>query len=201
MTDRINRLRQVTVAKIVDRACTVAFGNPLVANNLRSMLVEAMVTEALPEWRCTSADWAGWDFESAEGIRLEVKQSAARQTWTKEGDPPSKCSFDIATRAGYYEGARWTEGRRRYADIFVLAHHPRDDADADHRDPHQWDFYVVRETCLPSEGKTITLSGIQSRGIPSVGFVNLETQVEAVKAGVIAARVPTPPRTAPASPP
>ncbi len=31
------------------------------------------------EWKLVSANWSGWDIESRDGIRVEVKQSAARQ--------------------------------------------------------------------------------------------------------------------------
>lgn len=47
-------------------------------NILRAMLVEAMIDVALPgNWTWYSAYYAGWDFISQDGVRLEVKQSAA----------------------------------------------------------------------------------------------------------------------------
>lgn len=72
------------------RASEVAFGSTIIQNNLRALVVEAIVDYALkPSWRWCSQDWSGWDFEHESGVRLEVKQSAARQTWTA----PSSDSF------------------------------------------------------------------------------------------------------------
>src|ERR1700709_941658 len=76
------QLSRSTAADIVEKASAAAFGQPLVANYLRSQIVEAMVAEALaPEWKWVSASWAGWDFQSEANDKLEVKQSAAKQTW------------------------------------------------------------------------------------------------------------------------
>ncbi len=77
-----------------------AVGKPLVTNVLRGLLVEAMVAIALePVWTWVAGDYASWDFEGPRGLRLEVKQSAARQSWADE-NVISKCSFDIAPRTG-----------------------------------------------------------------------------------------------------
>jgi len=168
---------RIDAATIVAKACAAAFGRPLVVNYLRSMLVEAMIAEALPsKWRWVSADWAAWDFETSDKLTtLEVKQSAARQSWP---GPASKASFDIASRTGHWVGNKWTEGIRRYGDIYVFAHHPIDASHADHRDPHQWLFYVVAEAKLPpSPRKTISLSAVRRLATP-VGFAEVAAQVE-----------------------
>jgi len=42
-----------------------------------------MIEQVLePDWVYMAADWGGWDFESPSGIRLEVKQLAALQSWS-----------------------------------------------------------------------------------------------------------------------
>ncbi len=180
-----DRMREITGAVVVARASAAAFGRRLVTNNLRALLVEAMIAEVLPAgWKWVSADWAGWDFESADSIKLEVKQSAAKQTWAKELSPPSKCSFDIAAGTGYWEGGdKWIEGRRRYADIYLFAHHPIADASADHRDPLQWRFYVILETALPAATKTIALASLQQIS-PAVCFHDLPERVEKVRSEI-----------------
>jgi len=138
---------------VVAAASAAAFGRPLVQNNLRALLVEAMIDAVLPDaWTWVAANWAGWDFKRAGGIRLEVKQTAARQSW--ETTKPGRCSFDIRPRTGHWEnGNRWIEheGRKRNAEIYVFAHHPVDNERADHRDPAQWRFYVVPEFRLPPD--------------------------------------------------
>jgi hypothetical protein len=183
-----HRLRDITGADIVAKASDAAFGKKLVTNILRAMLVEAIVAEALSaNWRCCSADWTGWDFQSVDAIKLEVKQSAARQTWATEASSPSKCSFDIAPRIGYFEGVDWRQFPEpiRIAHIYVFAHHPVTDLSADHRDPRQWRFYVIPACRLPGDAKTISLSRIQNLGSAhAVGFEELAGCVEEVKASL-----------------
>jgi hypothetical protein len=143
------------------RASELAFGSPVIQNNLRALVVEVIVDEALgPGWRWCSGDWYGWDFVHQDGTRLEVKQSAARQTWAAPKSPmPPR--FDIRQRAGFYDGAAWYAQPGRHADIYVFACHSIVDDTADHRDPRQWSFYVVRTKSLPV-GKTIGLAAVSA---------------------------------------
>lgn len=144
------------VAKVAD----AAFGRPLVTNVLRAQLVEAMIALVLePAWHWCSADYAPCDFERADGLRLEVKQSAARQSWSTE--KPSKAIFDVAARTGRNEAHGWVEEYGRAAHIYVFAHHPTFDDSADHRDPAQWQFYVLPTSALP-DVKQIALGTIKT---------------------------------------
>jgi hypothetical protein len=171
------------VAAVVARASEAAFGRPLVTNVLRAMLVEAIVAEVLSDaWTWCSADYASWDFQSPDGVRLEVKQSAARQSWATETSLPSRCSFDIAARTGGWVGQDWVAEPGRQADIYVLAHHPVADASADHRDAYQWRFYVVPTIVLPPT-KRISLTGVQAL-TQAVSFDQLVDRVAAVKAAL-----------------
>jgi hypothetical protein len=103
-------------------------------------------------------------------LRLEVKQSAARQTWTGARKATTPI-FDIRARTGYFEGADWVADPRRFARIYIFAHHPIMDESADHRDPCQWRFYVVPTTRLPA-GKTISLVKVAllSDAVPWIGL-------------------------------
>jgi hypothetical protein len=131
-------------------ACRAAFGGPLITNNFRGLIAEAIVASLLgSEWTWCSADYSAWDFERTDGVRMEVKQSAARQTWTRGSGKPNICSFDIRSRAGRYEGADWFAEPGRSADLYVFAHHHVSDETADHCDPQQWQFYVVPTSDLP----------------------------------------------------
>jgi hypothetical protein len=154
-----------TIDEIRVAACAAAFGDPVVSNIYRGLIAEIIVSAALaPEWSLCSGDWRGWDFEHSSGSRLEVKQSAARQTWTGQR-PATKPIFDIRVRSGYFEGADWIADPRRFAEIYVFAHHPVIDASADHRDARQWRFYVVAASRLP-EAKTISLVRIATLADP-----------------------------------
>jgi hypothetical protein len=138
-------------------ASEIAYGKPLIENSYRGLIVEIIIGEALgSEWRLCSADWSGWDFEHRSGCRLEVKQSAARQTW-EAPRKPSPPSFDIRERTGYYDSATWTPHAGRLAHSYVFAYHPVGDDSADHRDPSQWQFYVLPASRLPAN-KRISLS-------------------------------------------
>ena len=126
-----------------------AFGNRIIQNDFRGLVAETIVESALePAWRCCSGDWLSWDFEHPDGTRLEVKQSAARQTWTapKRSSPTT---FDIRTRSGFYVGSEGRPGVGRHAHVYVFAYHPIADTTADHLDPRQWVLYVVAAEHLP----------------------------------------------------
>jgi len=151
----------LTKEAVISAASHAAFGSPLVVNNLRAILVEAIVQSALgPQWKWCSTDYAGWDFEHEDGTRLEVKQSAARQSWSGKPKKPTAPRFDIAARTGYWEdGANWIPRPGRNAHVYVFGFHPITNDTADHRDPTQWQFFVV---------KTIDLPNAQSISLPSL---------------------------------
>ena len=50
----------------------------------RALIVEAIVSAALPDWLWAPTDYAAFDFQHADGTRLEVKQSVARQSWVSK---------------------------------------------------------------------------------------------------------------------
>ena len=161
-------------AEIVAKVCDAAFGKPLITNVLRAQIVEAMVAIALePEWHWCGADYAPCDFERSDGMRLEVKQSAARQTWITA--KPSKPIFDIAARTGRNETNGWVEDFGRAAHMYVFAHHNIFDDSADHRDAEQWSFYIV-PTCHLPDVKQISLASIK----PLSTFVTISELAEAI---------------------
>jgi hypothetical protein len=135
-------------SEVVRKACAAMFGRPLVTNVYRSVLVEAIVAMALKDWEWVSADYAPYDFRHPNGTRIEVKQTAVKQSWASI--IPSKSSWDIKERTGYWEdGIRWIPQIGRNADIYVLALHEATDQSADHRDPAQWTFFVLPTSMLP----------------------------------------------------
>jgi hypothetical protein len=164
-------------------AATLAFGKPLVQNNLRGLVAEAIDRAALsPEWTWCSADWLGWDFEHVDGSHLEVKQSAARQSWAAPAKP-SPPTFDIRARTGPLRRSRMAP-RGGPAQIYVFAYHPVIDDLADHRDPGQWQFHVIRAERLPPT-KRIALTTI--RTISSVIlWPALSDAIEAARAAKVA---------------
>lgn len=169
---------------IIAKAAMSLFEKPLVTNIYRSVIVEAMIDEALPSsWRWCSEDYAGWDFVHEGGARLEVKQSAAKQSWKAPTKGASAPAFDIAERTGHWQdGSDWIAGPGRNAEMYVFAFHPRTDDGADHRDPEQWLFYVVPTAALP-KAKTIGLPRLRTLVDPC-GFGQLADSVERIRAAL-----------------
>src|SRR4051812_26326088 len=95
-----------TADDIRTKAAAMAYGKRLIENSYRGLIAEIIIGEALGQaWRHCSGDWRSWDFEHRTSpCKLEVKQSAARQTW----EPPTKPSsprFDIKERTVSWDGA------------------------------------------------------------------------------------------------
>jgi hypothetical protein len=147
------------------------YGQPIMSNLTRPLYLEKLLARLLKgEWRHVGGDWSGWDLENfASRARIELKQSAARQTWTDSPTrvgKPTKPIFDIQERTGYFGngGSTWINTPGRPADLYVFAWHPVFDPKeaVDHRDPDQWEFYLVPETQLPKGQKTIGLNSLMN---------------------------------------
>ena len=164
--------------RIVELIAERSFG-PIMSNVARALYVEAMIGLLLGQrWRWTS-DWEGWDFQRDDGRRVEVKQSAALQTWTRSG-PPSPPKFSIRRAKGHYVdgGSRYELATGRLADLYIFAHHPVVDDDlCDQREPNQWDFYLLREQVLPQQD-TISLNPLRSLGALKTNCLDLARDVD-----------------------
>ena len=168
------------------------FGQPIIQNQFRSTYVEAMIEPYLTKagWRFVGSDWNGWDFQRDEK-RLEVKQSAAVQSWSFGRETLTRPSYDIATRTGYFEngGADWVSHEGRPAHVYIFAWHGvrpsaplkmHSASPVDHRNPSQWDFHVVAERSLPDQ-RTISLASlIKTCSVESVQIEELARQVDTV---------------------
>lgn len=177
--------------EIALRLAARLFDCPLIQNQYRSAFVEAMIEPHLARqgWRHVGDNWAGWDFQHECGTRLELKQSAAWQTWDpikRAGTParPPKAGsgrFDIAVRTGWFDttGTVWTKHAGRPAHIYAFAWHGLIGDAADHRDPDQWQFFILPSTSLPPQ-KTLRLSRLRSiaeTAGPFVGPMRLAEQL------------------------
>jgi hypothetical protein len=162
----VKPIAQEIIKELVDEL----YGRPLMSNLTRPIFLEKLLTRLLKgAWRHVGGDWSGWDLENLTSrARIELKQSAARQTWT-DGPTrlgkPTKPVFDIAERTGYFGdgGSAWINTPGRPADLYVFAWHPGfiPKEEVDHRDPEQWEFYLLPEARLPKGQKTIGLNTLK----------------------------------------
>lgn len=176
-------MNSAVASAVVGRACDLLFGKPLVMNVFRGQLAEAIIAVALePQWEWCSADYANWDFQNADGLRLEVRSSAARQSWASTSDKVAEPRFDIRARRDVAEVVGSATATRRFADIYIFAYHPRTDDGADHRDPAQWRFYSVRTSHLPLQN-SISIGALRKLGV-ECGFDELERTIALMAAEI-----------------
>ena len=172
------------------------YGQPLIANLYRGDYVEGLILFALGEGWKQTPEWSSWDLEREDGVRVEVKQSAALQSWHRStGIKKPATSFDIAPRAGYYtdssDSAVWVgldpeePDFLRAADIYIFAWHPETDPDiADHRRAEQWQFFVIPESMVAkSRGDKEKISLHQVKELAAaVAYAELAATVAAAAA-------------------
>lgn len=153
---------------VVERITRRLFGSPIVRNSIRGEIVEEIVAMALePDWELCAGDWAAFDLRHRlTGARMQVKQSAARQSWYGDVVRSAKPRFSIAEKTGRWEGDAWIGEPGRNADVFVFAWHAVTDQGADHRDPEQWLFYVIATDALPQR-KSISLAAVATLSEPT----------------------------------
>jgi hypothetical protein len=180
-------IAQEIIKELVDEL----YGQPIMSNLTRPIFVERLLVRLLKgDWRYVGGDWTGWDLENTSSLaRIELKQSAARQTWTDgptRMGKPTKPIFDIEERAGYFAdgGSAWVNTPGRPADLYVFAWHPRfDPKDAvDHSDPEQWEFYLLPENHLPKGQKTIGLNSLKKLDPVSATHSDIGAKVDALLA-------------------
>jgi hypothetical protein len=152
------------------------FDAPIMQNNLRGLWVEVLVSELLgSDWKHSGNDWAAWDLERCDGLRIEVKQSAAVQSW---GPSTSSPRFSIAASKGYYPDGKTYElnpSHKRFADLYIFAWHEG----YDQRAVSEWRFYVVKADRLPEQQKSIGLAAIKKLSTP-VGSEELLRKINGV---------------------
>ena len=151
-------LHELTVQRLVQRVYEQRIINNVERGAYVECMVELVLRERHPAWRLTDT-WDSWDLQDGKtGARIEIKQSAAWNTFSKRA---GRGKFNIQPHDGYFskDGAWIRTSRQRHADLYVFAWHPERDPDiADHRRSDQWKFFVVTEEDLPPLQKEISVS-------------------------------------------
>ena len=155
----------------------------LVSNATRGRLAEFIVAHALSvPIDCVRDEWAAFDLETPDGVRVEVKSAAFVQAWAQR--KPSSPTFVIRrTRAWDADAGAFAKEPSWQAHVFVfalLAHREREGLDPFNLD--QWEFYVLPTRVLVERKRSqhsITLASLKKLSAP-VSFEGLRRAVLAV---------------------
>lgn len=153
----------------------------LVSNATRGVLAEYIVARALGlQAEGVRNEWAAYDLQTEDGVKVEVKSAAFVQSWHQER--LSTIQFLVRkTKATDPETNMYSQERRRRADVYVfalLAH--RDKLSIDPLDLGQWQFYVLPTSVLDARQRSqhsITLRSVQDLCGSPVGYGELAEAV------------------------
>lgn len=152
-------------------------GSDVLSNAPRGVFAEFTVGLALRAVDSPREEWASYDLETPDGIRVEVKSAAYVQSWDQ--DKLSEIRFDI--RPTLDEES--TE-RGRHSDVYVFALlAEKDKAKINPLDVDQWEFYVVSARQLDREcgdQATIGINPLRELAGEEVPYDDLESKVKSV---------------------
>ena len=159
-------MAKMTAAEVRAAAARRHYEPKILDNADRGDIAEEIIAGVLgPDWEYCGGAWAGWDFEHRDGTRLQLKQSAALQSWDdRQKKVQRNPTFNIKLQKGYYaNGTDWIEAPQptRFAQIYIFAWHPvTDKTTCDHADPAQWRFHVIPTAELP-DTNTVMLATLE----------------------------------------
>ena len=169
---------------VAQRLAQRLFDRPLIQNSFRGAFVEELIAPYMSKggWRHCGDDWGSWDFEHPSGSRLELKQSAAVQSWSNDDAKiETSPSFNISAKSGYWAGKDWFDAPGRHANIYLFAWHgERSLKSADHRTIDQWEFFALNAGDLPRQ-RSIKLGALRALGAVSTSADHLLHVVERLR--------------------
>ena len=154
----------------------------LVSNATRGVLAEFVVAHALGiSTDGVRDEWAAYDLETPEGVRVEVKSAGFVQSWHQAR--LSAISFRVSARRPWDASTnRQARDPIRSAHVYVFALHAHQDkATIDPLDVSQWSFYALPTRVLNERKRSqhsITLRSLDQLAGPAVGFDGLQVAVE-----------------------
>ncbi|MCX6781595.1 MAG: hypothetical protein NTW66_00505 [Candidatus Magasanikbacteria bacterium] len=163
--------------KIISGLADRLYNQPIMNNSDRGNYAEQLVASALGKlWKPVGSGWHLWDFEGRvreKRIRIQVKQSAARQLWTPKKKPSHAFSVEAKNRPDYIlrdHPKEKIEGYGRFCEIYIFAWHGIGGERCDQRIPEQWIFFVVPEKSL-GKMKRIPLKKLEGDWLQKNGGV------------------------------
>ncbi len=153
----------------------------LVSNATRGRLAEFITAWALDAPTSGVRDeWAAYDLDTPERIKVEVKSCAYLQSWAQAR--PSSVAFNVRrARAWHRESNRQATVPTREADVYVfalLAHQNKETLDP--LDIDQWEFYVLPTRALNERKRSqhsITVKSLRGLGAGPIAFEALRGRV------------------------
>ena len=136
----------------------------ILSNSTRGVFAEFIVASALNiDIKTPRVEWAEYDLETKDGIKIEVKSASYLQSWTQKDY--SKISFSIKNKsADVY--------------IFCLLKHLQEDT-IDPLNLDQWEFYIVHIKEIKNykrSKKSITLNSLRTLTSP-IGYSEIKNTI------------------------
>lgn len=131
-------------------------------NDVRGIFAEWLIGVLLGIELTTRVSWAGWDLETASGIKIEVKAAAYLQEWAQKG--PSRIVF-TRLKGQLWDPLTGYSGTATYnADLYVFCVQiERDPERWNALDMGQWRFHLLpREALAGRNLKSISLSTLST---------------------------------------
>lgn len=134
-------------------------------NALRGVFAEWVVAHLMGIERVCREPWADCDLVTAQGVRIEIKAAAFRQSWHPEGAPPSKIVFS-GLHGRRFEDGRYVAASTYNADFYIFCLLDNLDPEADPFDLDRWRFWTLSAADLgrptPNSGqrRSITLASV-----------------------------------------
>lgn len=146
-------------------------------NNVRGILAEFLVAKAVGAVDTPKEEWANFDVQTPDGVRIEVKASAHWQSWPQRA--PSKIIFSGLTARTWQDDGSYSKDRQVRADVFVFAVQAcADPTKYDPLDVSQWAFYVLPASTVAASGtRSLSLAALAGLKAGPVAWPALATAV------------------------
>ena len=154
----------------------------LLSNATRGVLAEYIVARALeiPTDKEIRDEWASFDLQTPEGIKVEVKSAAYIQTWRQTRI--SRVSFKTPkTKVWDSESNSYGFEPKRHSDVYVFALFAQREKPLDPLNLDQWKFYAL-STAKLNDRKSISLPALEKITLP-VAYHEVSDAVRKVAKG------------------
>ena len=153
----------------------------LLSNTARGIFAEFVVAAALGiPFEEIRDEWAPYDLETPEGIKVEVKSAAFIQSWHQTA--ASKISFVAPKKRSWNPETNKLETEiRRHADVYVFALLFEQQSVPDPLNLDHWEFYVLPTAVLNARTESQRSINLRSLHALSGGPVSYDRLKDAVK--------------------